>query len=164
LLLLHIIQLKNITLTSLGHLARKLSKVTNQHIMTYFCTQTICTSFSVILLLFATNMVKKCSEQKNRILNTKTWQKDKPAPYDYIFHQNLFNIIFGQFVVFFGQYDWKLFWSKVQVFMLKNSQKLQTNTWWLVFARKPYAHHFRSFYYCFLPIRLKNAQNKITGP
>jgi len=51
------IQLKNITVTSLGHLARKFPKVTNQHMMTCFSTQTILISFSVILLLFPTNMV-----------------------------------------------------------------------------------------------------------
>jgi len=44
-------------LTSLGHLARKLPKVTNQHKMTCFYTQTICTSFLVIFLLFGTNLV-----------------------------------------------------------------------------------------------------------
>ena len=38
------------------------------------------------------------------------------------------------------------------------------NTWWLFFAPKPYSHHFRSFYCCFLPIWLKIAQNKRTGP
>jgi len=43
--------------TSLGHLARKLAKVTNQHMMTCFCTQTLCTWFLVILLFFPINMV-----------------------------------------------------------------------------------------------------------
>jgi len=69
------IQLKNITVTSLGHLVGKLPKVTNQYKITCFSTQTICTSFLVILLLIPTNMVKECSEQKNRTLNTKTCQK-----------------------------------------------------------------------------------------
>jgi len=68
------IQLKNIMLTSLGHLARKLPKVTNQHMRTCFCIQTLRTSFAVILMLFPTNMIKKCSEEKNRTLNTKTCQ------------------------------------------------------------------------------------------
>ena len=68
------IRLKNITVKSLDHLARKLAKVKNQHMMTSFCTQTICTWFSIILLLFPINMVKKCSKLKNRTLNTKTYQ------------------------------------------------------------------------------------------
>jgi len=45
-------------------LARKLAKVTNRHMMTCFCPQTIHTLFLVILLLFPINMVKNCSEQK----------------------------------------------------------------------------------------------------
>jgi len=68
------IRLKNITVKSLGYLARKLAKVTNQHMITSFCTQTIYTWFSIILLLVPINMVKKCSEQKNRTLNTKNCQ------------------------------------------------------------------------------------------
>jgi len=51
------IQLKNILFKSSGLYARKLPKLTNQHMMTCFCTQTIHTSFLVILLLFPTNMV-----------------------------------------------------------------------------------------------------------
>jgi len=43
-------------------LTGKLAKDTNQHMMTCFCSQTIYASFSVILLLFPINMVKKCSE------------------------------------------------------------------------------------------------------
>jgi len=58
------IRLKNITVKSLGQLARKLPKVTNQHMMTCFCTQTIHTSFLVILLLFSINMVKKMLRTK----------------------------------------------------------------------------------------------------
>ena len=98
------IRLKNITVKSLGHLAWKLPKVTNQHMMTCFCTQTILTPFSFILLLFPINMVKKCSEQKYRTLNTKTCQKWKQTQDNYIFHPNLSYIIFSQFVVVFRQY------------------------------------------------------------
>jgi len=43
-------------------LARKLAKFTNQHMNTYFCTHSICTWFSVILLFYPINMVKKCSK------------------------------------------------------------------------------------------------------
>ena len=98
------IQLKNITITTLGRLARKLPKVTNQHMMICFCTQTIRTSFSVILLLFSTKMIRKCSKQKNRTLNTKTCQKQKPTPDDYIFHPNILHIVLGHFVVVARQY------------------------------------------------------------
>jgi len=69
------IQLKNKSAKSLDHLTRKLLKVRNQHMMTCFCTQTILTSFFVILLLFPMNMFKKCSKQKYTTLNSKTWQK-----------------------------------------------------------------------------------------
>ena len=54
------IRLKNKSVKSLGHFTRKFIKVTNQHMMTCFCTQTIPTSFLDILLLFPINMVKKC--------------------------------------------------------------------------------------------------------
>ena len=54
------IRLINITVKSLSQLARKLAKFTNQHMMTCFCTKTIDTSFSDILLLFPINMAKKC--------------------------------------------------------------------------------------------------------
>jgi len=59
---------------SLGHLARKLARVTNQHMMTSFCTLTIRTLFWDIFLLFTINMVKKRSEQMYMTLNTKTCQ------------------------------------------------------------------------------------------
>ena len=101
------IRLKNITVKSLIHLARKLPKVTNQHIMTCFCTLTIYTSFSVILLLFPIHMVKTCSEQKYTTLNTKTCQKWKPTQDNYIFHPNILHIVFGHFVVVSHQYDSK---------------------------------------------------------
>ena len=81
------IRLKNITIKSLGQLAPKLPKVTNQRMMTYFCTQTIHTSFSVILLLFPINMVKKCLKQKYRTLNMKTCQKRKSTQITTFFAQ-----------------------------------------------------------------------------
>jgi len=58
------IRLKNKSVKSLGHLTRKLPIVTNQHMMTCFSTQTIRTSFLVILLLFPINMVKKMLRTK----------------------------------------------------------------------------------------------------
>ena len=64
------IRLKNKSVKSLGHLTRKLSKVTNQHMMTCFSIQTFRISVSVILLLFSINKVK-CSKQKYMTLNTK---------------------------------------------------------------------------------------------
>jgi len=67
--------LKNIPVKSSGLYARKLPKDTNQHMMTFFYTQTIRTSFLVILLLFPTYLVKKCTRQMNSTLNTKTSQK-----------------------------------------------------------------------------------------
>jgi len=73
------IQLKNITVTSLDHLTRKLLKVTNQHMMTCFCTQTICTSFLVILLLFSINTIKKYMYLKYSTVCTITCQKWKPT-------------------------------------------------------------------------------------
>ena len=90
---------KNITVKNLGHLGRKLSKVTNQHMTTCFYTKTVCTSFSVILLLFPINMVKTSSEQKNRTLNTKTCQKPKQTQHDNVFHPNLLYIICDHFVI-----------------------------------------------------------------
>ena len=48
--------------------------------------------------------------------------------------------------------------------MYENSQKIQSNTWWLVFAPKLSAHHFWSFYCCFPLIQLKNACNRSTVP
>jgi len=102
------IWLKNITIKSFGHLTRKIAKVTNQHLMTYFCTQTICTSFSVILLLFPLNMVKKCSQQKYRTLNMKSFQKSKPTQDNNIFHPNILHIIFGHLVVVSHQYGSKI--------------------------------------------------------
>ena len=48
--------------------------------------------------------------------------------------------------------------------MHENSQKLQTNTWWLDFAPKPSAHHFWSFCCCFPLIQLKNACNQSSIP
>jgi len=96
--------------------------------MTCLCTQTICTSFSIILLLFPTNMVKICSEQKNRTLNTKTCQKYKPTTDNYNFHPNLLYIILG----------------------------MKTNPRWLYFSPKSFAHNFRSFCCCFTSIQLKN--------
>jgi len=107
------IQLKNILVQSLSHLAQKLPKVTNQHMMTCFCTQTIRTSFSVILLLFSINMVKKCLKQKYRTLNTKTCQKWKSTQDNYFFHPNLSQIIIGHFFAVSRQYSSKLFRSKV---------------------------------------------------
>ena len=88
-------------------MTRKLAKVTIQHLMTCFCTQTIHQSFSVILLLFPINMVKKCSEQKYTTLNTKAYQKWKPTQDNYIFYPNLFHIIYGHFVVVSHQYGSK---------------------------------------------------------
>jgi len=73
--------------------------------MTFIYTQTIRTSFLVILLLFPINMVKKYTKQKNRTLNTKTCQKYKPTPNNYIFHPNILHIIFGHFVVLFYDHD-----------------------------------------------------------
>jgi len=102
------LQLKSIMVKSLGHLARKLPKVTNQHMMTCFCTQTICTSFSVILMLFPTNKVKSCSEQKNMTLNMKTCQKEKPTQDDYVFHPNLSYIILDHFVIVSHHYGSKI--------------------------------------------------------
>jgi len=102
------LRLKNITVKNLGHLGRKLSKVTNQHMMTCFSTQTICTSFSVTLLLFPINMVKTCSKQKNRTLNTKTCQKPKQTQHDYIFHSNLLYIILDHFFIVSHNYGSKI--------------------------------------------------------
>jgi len=48
--------------------------------------------------------------------------------------------------------------------MHENSQKLQTNTWWVVFGPKPSERLFWSFYCCFPPIWSNNAQNKTTRP
>jgi len=107
------IRLKNKSVKSLGHLTRKLPKVTNQNMMTCFCTQTILTSFLVILLLFPINMVKNCSEQKYTTLNSKTCQNWKPTQDYYIFHANLLHIIFGHFVVVSDQYGSKINLSKV---------------------------------------------------
>jgi len=67
--------------------------------MTSFSTQTIGTSFSVILLLFPINIVKKCSEQKYRTLNTNTCQKWNQTHNNYIIHPNLLHIIFDHFIV-----------------------------------------------------------------
>ena len=69
-------------------------------------------------------MVKKCSEQKNMTLKMKTCQKYKRTPDNYSFHPNLLHKIFGRFLVVFYQYGWKIFRSKVQIFMHKNSQKV----------------------------------------
>ena len=87
--------------------------------MTCFCTQTICTTFSVILLLFSTNIVKNCSKQKNRTLNTKTCPKWKPTPDNYNFHPNLLHIIFGHFVVVSHQYSSKFNAHKFRSFGTK---------------------------------------------
>ena len=94
------IRLKNITVKSLGHLARKLPKVTNQHMMTSFGTQIICTWFSVILLLFPINMVKKGSEQKNRTLNTKTYQNGNQSKITTFFNQ-IFCTYFSAILILF---------------------------------------------------------------
>ena len=83
-------------------MTRKLAKVTNEHLVTCCCTETISLSFLVILLLFAINMIKKCLEQKYRTLNTKTCQKWKPTQDNYIFHPNLLHIIFGHFCCCFA--------------------------------------------------------------
>jgi len=56
------IWLKNKSVKTLDHLTRKLQKVTNQQMITCFCSQTIRTSFLIILLLFPINIGKKCSE------------------------------------------------------------------------------------------------------
>jgi len=55
------IRLKNITVKTLGHLTRKLAEVTNQYLMTCFCTQTISISFSVIYGCFPSIWLKQCS-------------------------------------------------------------------------------------------------------
>jgi len=98
------IRLRNITVKSLSQMAWKLTKFTNQHRMICFCTQTIDTWFSVILLLFPINIAKKSSEQKYKTLKTKSCQKWKPTQDNYIFYPNLLHIIFGHFVVASHQY------------------------------------------------------------
>ena len=106
----------------------------------------------------------KNAQNKRQDPKYENLQKIETNPNNYIFHPNLFYIIFDHFVVVFCQHGWKIFRSKVEVFMHENSQKLQTNTWWLVFAPKPSAHHFWLFYCCFPPIWSKNAQNKRQDP
>jgi len=59
------IRLKNKSVKSLGHLTRKFTKVTNQHMMTCFCTETILTSILVILLLFRISIFKKMLKNKS---------------------------------------------------------------------------------------------------
>jgi len=98
------IRLLNITVKSLSQMALKLTKFTNKHRMICFCTQTIDTWFSVILLLFPINMAKKCSEQKYKTLKTKSCQKWKPTQDNYISYLNLLHIILGHFVLASHQY------------------------------------------------------------
>ena len=93
------LRLKNITVKSLGRSARRLPKVRNQHMMTWFCTQTIRTSFLVILLLFSINTVKKMLVTEIQYLLHKNLSKMKTKERWLRFSPKSFAHNFGHFVV-----------------------------------------------------------------
>jgi len=100
---------------------------------------------------------------KRRYLLHRNLSKMKPTQDDYVLHPNLLHIISVILLLFHINTAQKYNSHKFRTFGM-NSQKSQTNTWWLVFAPKSYAHHFRSFSCCFTPIWLKNAYTQRTGP
>jgi len=158
------IRLKNILIKSLGLYVWNLPKVTNQHLTTCFCTQTIRTSFLVILLLFSTNTVKNLHVPKVEYHLHENLPKMKTNTRWLRFSPKSFVHNFRSFCYCFPSIRLKNITVKSLGHWHENSKKLQTNTWWLLFAPKPSAHDFRSFCCCFPSIWLKNAQNKRTGP